>query len=151
MKGLIGSEMKEAPQVNAEVLVKALNGVKGMLYKEGLIEKIADMIGGGRDAAATISDMVAMLAGEIKKQFADIDSQTLFVFAVYATAEIVRSLKETGLVEDAKSVATEAIEGAVMKFIQDNPDSIDPNTVQGVEPTEDDIKRGERLMTGVAV
>lgn len=150
MKGIIGSQMQGKPQINVEVLTKALNGVRGILYKDGLIEKIADMIGSGKDAAAVVSDVVAMLVGEMQKKYADIDKQTLFVFVVYSIAEIVKTLRDAGMVDDGKEVTEEAIEGAVMKYIESNPDSVDPSTMQAAEPTEDDIKRGQRLMTGVA-
>lgn len=150
MKGIIGSQMQGKPQINVEVLTKALNGVRGILYKDGLIEKIADMIGSGKDAAAVVSDVVAMLVGEMQKKYADIDKQTLFVFVVYSIAEIVKTLRDAGMVDDGKEVTEEAIEGAVMKYIESNPDSVDPSTMKAAEPTEDDIKRGQRLMTGVA-
>lgn len=150
MKGIIGSRMTEKPQVNAEVLVKALTGLKAALYKDGVIEQIADLIGQGKDAAATVSDAIAMMANEMKSSIPEIDDATLFMFAVYGTAEIVRSLRDAGMIEDTKEVTEEAIEGAVMKYIESNPDSVDPSAMQAAEPTEDDIKRGQRLMTGVA-
>lgn len=151
MKGIIGSQMKEKPQVNIEVLTKALYGVKAMLYKDGLIEQLADMIGKKRDAAATISDAVAAMVGEVKKKYADIDDQTLFVFSVYAVAEIVRTLKQAGMIEDSATVSQDAIGGVVMKYIQENPDSVDPTQYAEKEVDPEMMKRGERVMTGVAL
>lgn len=149
MKGLIGSEMKQRPNINAEVLTKALYGVKAILYKDGMIEQVAELIAQGKDAASVISDVVSMMAGEVKKKYADIDSQTLFVFGVYATAEIVRTLKQAGLVSDSKKVTEDSIKGVVMKFIENNPESIDVNAYQKTQVNDSQIKDGKRLMLGV--
>lgn len=151
MKGIIGSQMKEKPQANIEVLTKALYGVKAMLYKDGLIERLADMIGKKRDAAATISDAVAAMVGEVKKKYSDIDDQALFVFSVYTVAEIVRTLKQAGMIEDSAAVSQDAIGGVVMKYIQDNPDSIDPTQYAGESVSPEMLSRGERVMSGVSL
>jgi hypothetical protein len=156
MEGIINSQMSDPREgvdnAAMEGVVKSLITLKSILYKEGMIEQIADGCAAGHDDAAVVSEFVYQFVSGMKSNIETLDAQALFIMAVYSIAEIVRSLKQSGVLddEDHKKITEDAISGVVMRYVEENPESIDAAKYKDQPVSEEAIKSGKRLMTGGA-
>lgn len=124
MAGLIGEGMGSATNVDTKVLEESLFEAKRIMYKNRVINDVAQRVDEGKmQPQRIISETVLLMVEAVKGKFKDIGKETLLLFSVAMVSEIIGALEEAGrLNADKKTLAETSLQAVIVSYINAYPD-----------------------------